>query len=168
MAALSRTHFADTLKLALSACWIALVALMSQHLASERQQLGPSSELPEQARSIREQVPTFYDGLDGPSNPRLVATAVFQSLDRTSLDEIRGRDGVLEIAAGSTPEALRAAEFVDTVVKSVGIDHAGLSSEIYEQAGFEITLEPLRRGYKQGDLLKLLGGNAQRVMATPR
>jgi hypothetical protein len=145
----------DVLKMALSASWIALVALGSQHFAARS-----DAELADQARSIQKQAGNFRDGLNGPADPRLVAAGY-----TAELDEIRAREGLLEVTAGATADPQRAADFIDAAVKTLGIDHVGLSSALNEQSGTGITLQLLRRGYRRGELLKLLGGNAQRVLA---
>ncbi len=64
---------------------------------------------------------------------------------------------------------------VDYAVKLIGIDHVGLSSDFdggggiegYNSAAesFNVTLELVRRGYSDTDIVKLWGGNTLRVMA---
>jgi hypothetical protein len=157
----------DILKMALSAAWIMLVSLVFQQFAAGRFEARSNSEMAERARSIRQQVATFRDGLNGPQDDRLVAAMDTSKLDRESLNQLRARDGVLEVTSGALPDTRRAADFIDAAVKRIGVDHVGLSSALYEQEGFSITLELLRRGYTQEDLFKLLGGNAQRVMSAP-
>ncbi len=67
------------------------------------------------------------------------------------------------------------ADHIDHVVKTAGIDHVGLGSD-YDgvtslPTGMEdvsrfpwLTVELLRRGYSEGDVRKVLGGNIIRVM----
>jgi microsomal dipeptidase-like Zn-dependent dipeptidase len=148
----------DLLKMALSAGWIALVALGSQHFAARS-----DAELMDQARSIQRQAGYFRDGLNGPADPRIVTAGYASELDSRILHEIR--EGLLEVTAGGTADPQRAADFVDAAVKTLGIDHVALSSALNEQSGTGITLQLLRRGYRRAELLKLLGGNAQRVLA---
>jgi membrane dipeptidase len=74
------------------------------------------------------------------------------------------------------PERATVKDFVDHIeyaVKQVGIDHVGISSDFDGGGGvegwdsaaetFNVTLELVRRGYRQGDIAKLWGGNLLRV-----
>lgn len=66
-------------------------------------------------------------------------------------------------------------DHIDHVVKLVGVDHVGLGSDFdgadmpegMEDASRlpQLTEELLRRGYSDGDIKKILGGNVLRVMA---
>jgi membrane dipeptidase len=59
-------------------------------------------------------------------------------------------------------------------VKLIGIDHVGISSDFDGGGGidgwnsasesFNVTLELVRRGYSERDIIKLWGGNTLRVM----
>ncbi len=73
------------------------------------------------------------------------------------------------------PGVERIADHIDHVVKLAGVDHVGLGSD-FDGAemprGMEdvsqlprLTAELLRRGYREPDLVKILGGNLLRVMA---
>jgi membrane dipeptidase len=63
---------------------------------------------------------------------------------------------------------------IDHAVKVAGIDHVGISSDFDGGGGitgwrdasetFNVTLELVRRGYSEGDIRKLWGGNTLRVM----
>ena len=78
------------------------------------------------------------------------------------------------------PPAPRAtvADFVDHIdylVKQIGIDHVGISSDFDGGGGvegwngadetFNVTLELVRRGYTEEQIAKLWSGNLLRVMA---
>ncbi|HVW69563.1 MAG TPA: dipeptidase [Steroidobacteraceae bacterium] len=64
---------------------------------------------------------------------------------------------------------------IDYVVKKIGIDHVGISSDFNHGGGvigwdnegeaLNVTAELLRRGYTQADIAKLWGGNFLRVWA---
>jgi membrane dipeptidase len=66
-------------------------------------------------------------------------------------------------------------DHIDYVVKLIGIDHAGISSDFdggggvdgWRNAGetFNVTLELVRRGYSEQDIAKIWGENLLRVMA---
>lgn len=66
------------------------------------------------------------------------------------------------------------ADHIDYVVKLVGIDHAGISSDFDGGGGvvgwrnaeetFNVTLELVRRGYSEEDIAKIWSGNLLRVM----
>ncbi len=100
------------------------------------------------------------------------------------LDIIRDVKGVIQITAVSAflkpnakPEEVTVADFADHIdyaVRRIGIDHVGISSDFDGGGGFSdwhdasqnpnITVELLRRGYDQGALEKLWGGNFLRCM----
>ena len=64
---------------------------------------------------------------------------------------------------------------IDYVVKRIGVDHAGISSDFDGGGGVDgyrnatearnITVELVRRGYSEQDIRKIWGGNLLRVMA---
>ncbi len=64
---------------------------------------------------------------------------------------------------------------LDYVIKKIGIDHVGISSDFNHGGGvvgwdnegeaLNVTAELLRRGYTQADIAKLWGGNFLRVWA---
>jgi membrane dipeptidase len=66
------------------------------------------------------------------------------------------------------------ANHIDYAVKLIGIDHVGIASDFdggggidgYDNASesFNVTLELVRRGYSEKDIVKLWGGNLLRVM----
>jgi membrane dipeptidase len=66
-------------------------------------------------------------------------------------------------------------DHIDYAVKLIGIDHVGISSDFDGGGGidgwndasesFNVTLELVRRGYKESQIRKLWGGNLLRVMA---
>ena len=76
---------------------------------------------------------------------------------------------------GDTPANLRDyADHIDYVVKMIGIDHVGISSDFDGGGGvdgwrnatetFNVTLELVRRGYTEEQIGKIWGGNLLRVM----
>ncbi|TDT45177.1 membrane dipeptidase [Maribacter spongiicola] len=90
---------------------------------------------------------------------------------------------VLEIGKGlvenktDAPPAVNVADFVnhiDYMVKLIGIDHVGISSDFDGGGGiegwndasetFNVTLELVERGYSEEDIAKLWGGNLMRVL----
>jgi membrane dipeptidase len=75
------------------------------------------------------------------------------------------------------PEAVNVSDFVnhiDYMVKLIGIDHVGISSDFDGGGGIEgwsnasetlnVTLELVERGYSQEEIAKLWGGNLLRVL----
>ncbi|MBO0590346.1 dipeptidase [Cellulophaga sp. E16_2] len=75
------------------------------------------------------------------------------------------------------PPAVNVSDFIDHVdylVKLIGIDHVGLSSDFDGGGGIEgwadasetynVTLELVKRGYSEEDIAKLWGGNLLRVL----
>jgi hypothetical protein len=152
----------------LSAGWIVVVTLVRQKLTTRRVLPQPTAELSQRAASVRQRVRAFRDGLNRGADSRLVAAAYTCDLDDQSLNNIRVHGGVLEVTTDISNDPQRAANFVDEAVKKLGIDYVGLSASLYDRAGYDITLELLRRGYREEDLFKLLGGNAERVMSSPQ
>ena len=84
-----------------------------------------------------------------------------------------------ELAATKTdaPEAVNVGDFVDHIdymVKLMGIDYVGISSDFDGGGGiegwsdasetFNVTLELVERGYSEEDIAKLWGGNLMRVL----
>ena len=75
------------------------------------------------------------------------------------------------------PPAVNVSDFVDHIdymVKLIGIDHVGISSDFDGGGGiegwsdasetFNVTLELVKRGYSEEDIAKLWGGNLLRVL----
>lgn len=75
------------------------------------------------------------------------------------------------------PEAVNVSDFVDHIdymVKLIGIDYVGISSDFDGGGGiegwndasetFNVTLELVERGYSEEDIAKLWGGNLMRVL----
>ena len=64
---------------------------------------------------------------------------------------------------------------IDHLVKKIGIDHVGISSDFDGGGGvdgwndasetFNVTLELVRRGYSEQEIAKIWSGNLLRVMA---
>lgn len=84
-----------------------------------------------------------------------------------------------EMAANKTdaPPAVNVSDFVDHIdymVKLIGIDHVGISSDFDGGGGiegwsdasetFNVTLELVKRGYTEEEIAKLWGGNLLRVL----
>ncbi len=84
-----------------------------------------------------------------------------------------------DLAAQSpdAPPAVNVQDFVDHIdymVKLIGIDHVGISSDFDGGGGiegwsdasetFNVTLELVKRGYSEGEIAKLWGGNLLRVL----
>ncbi len=77
---------------------------------------------------------------------------------------VEGRPGVKELV-----------DHVDYVAKLIGVDHAGISSDFDGGGGIEgwdsaadtlnVTIELVRRGYSEADIVKLWGRNLLRVWA---
>ena len=79
----------------------------------------------------------------------------------------------------NAPEAVNVSDFVahiDYMVKLIGIDHVGISSDFDGGGGiegwsdasetFNVTLELVKRGYTEEEIAKLWGGNLLRVLDT--
>tara|TARA_R110000868_G_scaffold21640_11_gene89837 strand:+ start:3168 stop:4460 length:1293 start_codon:yes stop_codon:yes gene_type:complete len=77
----------------------------------------------------------------------------------------------------NAPEAVNVSDFVDHIdyiVKQIGIDHVGISSDFDGGGGiegwsdasetFNVTLELVKRGYTEEEITKLWGGNLLRVL----
>ncbi len=71
------------------------------------------------------------------------------------------------------PSVADLVDHIDYMVRLIGIDHVGLSSDFggggiagWRHAGesFNVTLELVRRGYSEPDIAKLWGGNLLRVL----
>lgn len=66
-------------------------------------------------------------------------------------------------------------DHIDEVVRQIGIDHVGISSDFDGGGGidgwsdatetFNVTLELVRRGYTEEEIAKIWSGNLLRVMA---
>ncbi|WP_419211554.1 dipeptidase [Maribacter sp. X9] len=84
-----------------------------------------------------------------------------------------------DLVKGKTdaPEAVNVSDFVDHIdyiVKLIGIDHVGISSDFDGGGGiegwsdasetFNVTLELVKRGYTEEEIAKLWGGNLLRVL----
>ncbi|XXX78234.1 dipeptidase [Sorangium sp. So ce134] len=89
---------------------------------------------------------------------------------REEIEKLKAQDGPM-----TPPPPWRIADHIDHVVKIVGIDHVAIGSvfgggEVLHEGlasvdGLPgITLELVRRGYTDGDILSLLGGNFLRVL----
>ena len=112
-----------------------------------------------------------------------------RNLDDEQLDAIKKNGGVVQcVALGAFVKDTTRREgesrippanvqdfvnHIDYVVKRIGIDHAGISSDFDGGGGltgwqdasqtFNVTLELVRRGYSAGDIEKIWGGNLVRV-----
>ena len=92
----------------------------------------------------------------------------------TSAQKAAWRAGMAEIDAKYGPATVTdLVNHIDYVVKRIGIDHAGISSDFDGGGGilgwadasetFNVTLELVRRGYSPSDIEKIWGGNLIRV-----
>ncbi len=90
---------------------------------------------------------------------------------RELVEKLKAQDGPM----APPPPLSRIVDHIDHVVKIAGIAHVGLGSvfggdEVLQDglAGIDglpnLTLELVRRGYSDGDILRLLGGNFLRVL----
>ena len=99
------------------------------------------------------------------------------SLTDATRDEFRRRMAEIDKQYPPGPRAT-VADFVDHIdylVKQIGIDHVGISSDFDGGGGvvgwngadetFNVTLELVRRGYTEEQIDKLWSGNLLRVMA---
>ncbi|XXX72321.1 membrane dipeptidase [Sorangium sp. So ce134] len=99
--------------------------------------------------------------------------------ERSPSDTTSARDEIEKLRAQEAPIQLppiaRIADHIDDLVKVAGIDHVALGSDFDGEgalpgglAGIDgrsmMTLELVRRGYSDGDILKLLGGNFLRTL----
>jgi membrane dipeptidase len=107
-----------------------------------------------------------------------------RNLDDEQLDALRDTGGVVHITAvphflraGKKADEVTVADYVDHVeyaVNRMGIDHVGISSDFDGGGGFNgwrdagesanLTDELLRRGYDEGAIRKLWGGNFLRLL----
>ncbi len=98
------------------------------------------------------------------------------SLSEAAREEFRKRMGEIN-AAYPPPPMATVSDFVDHIdylVKKMGIDHVGISSDFDGGGGvdgwngadetFNVTLELVRRGYTEEQIAKLWSGNLLRVM----
>ncbi|XYI02734.1 dipeptidase [Sorangium sp. So ce1128] len=89
---------------------------------------------------------------------------------REEIEKLKAQEGPMK-----PPSLSRLVDHIDHVVKIAGIDHVGLGSsfggvEVLQEGlasndGLSnITLELVRRGYSDGDILSMMGGNFVRVL----
>ena len=87
----------------------------------------------------------------------------------------RQEEIILRRTLGDTPATVRDyVNHIDYVVKMIGIDHVGVSSDFDGGGGvdgwrnatetFNVTLELVRRGYTEEQIGKIWGGNLLRVL----
>ncbi len=93
------------------------------------------------------------------------------------MERFRARQAELDAKYPAPPRATvkDLVDHIDYAVKLIGIAHVGISSDFDGGGGidgfsnasesFNVTLELVRRGYKEADIEKLWGGNLLRVMA---
>jgi membrane dipeptidase len=105
-----------------------------------------------------------------------------RNLDDEQLLALKGNGGVVQIVAfntylrplGETATVKDLVDHIDYVVKLIGIDHVGISSDFgggggisgWNGAGetFNVTLELVRRGYSEADIAKIWSGNVLRIL----
>ena len=94
------------------------------------------------------------------------------SARRMARDRVREREYARRLPAVT---AARVVDHIDHIVRLVGVDHVGVGSDfdgiqavptdLSSVADLpNLTAELLRRGYKEEDIHKILGGNILRVM----
>lgn len=108
----------------------------------------------------------------------------FRTLDKDEQEKfIRNRQGVVTLAnkkaatIKNVPDAVNVADFVDHIdymVKLIGIDHVGISSDFDGGGGIQgwndasetlnVTIELVKRGYTEEQIEKLWSGNLLRVL----
>jgi membrane dipeptidase len=111
---------------------------------------------------------------------RAAAQAVYQELGVTRRSELTPeqraelRRQLAQVDTRFPPATVRDfVNHIDHAVKLIGIDHVGISSDFDGGGGisgwrdasetFNVTLELVRRGYSEGQIRKLWGGNLLRV-----
>lgn len=124
-----RTLLTTFVKLFLTSAWIVIVALASQNFVAQRTTAESSTALLRRATAIRERAST-----------------------QSYLP-----DGDYQIVNGPFLDAGTAAESVDRSVKSVGLAHVRIAPTVYQRYGFDLTVDLLKRGYHDEDLLILTG-----------
>jgi Zn-dependent dipeptidase, microsomal dipeptidase homolog len=105
-----------------------------------------------------------------------------RNMDDEQLLALKENGGVIQIVAfnsylkpaGETATVEDLVDHIDYVVKLIGIDHVGISSDFGGGGGisgwngaaetFNVTLELVRRGYSEEDIAKLWGGNVLRIL----
>ncbi|MDH8700921.1 membrane dipeptidase [Dysgonomonadaceae bacterium PH5-43] len=104
-----------------------------------------------------------------------------RNISDSLMSAIAEKGGVIQVCLYSyflrnddKAQAKDAADHIDHIVKTVGIDHVGIGSDfdgggsltdIQTISGMpKITIELLRRGYSEEDIAKIWGGNLMRVM----
>ncbi|WP_438010819.1 membrane dipeptidase [Sorangium sp. So ce321] len=89
---------------------------------------------------------------------------------REEIEKLKAQEGPV-----MAPSLSRLVDHIDHVVKVAGVDHVGLGSSFGELDALHeglasndglssVTLELVRRGYSEGDILSMLGGNFARVL----
>jgi membrane dipeptidase len=106
-----------------------------------------------------------------------------RNMDDELLLALKKNGGVIQIIAYSpflcarsrgTASVKDLVDHIDYAVKQIGVDHVGIASDFdggggiagWKDAGetFNVTLELIRRGYTEDQIVKLWGGNLLRVM----
>jgi len=122
-------------------------------IAALRTEFGITATAPAQARAQIDALPT----------------------DRKNAYLARQEEIVSRRTLGDTPATVSDyVDHIDYVVKLIGIDHVGVSSDFDGGGGvdgwrnatetFNVTLELVRRGYTEAQIAKVWGGNLLRVM----
>jgi microsomal dipeptidase-like Zn-dependent dipeptidase len=141
----------------------------------------PTRDIPrEQARaSAMEQLRKEY-GLPEPAGGRGGGAAMQAAIQALPNDKrnafLAAQQNITDVRFPSDPAA-NVADFVnhiDYVVKRIGIDHVGISSDFDGGGGVDgwrsasetlnVTAELVRRGYTEAEIAKIWGGNLLRVM----
>lgn len=133
MAAISRSITLDVFKMLISAGWIAIATLATPSLIAHRTENRVTADIAEHARSIREHVGNSLHSAIAPGDPRFAKVIETEATD-----------------------PVQTAEVIDRAVKQFGISHVAVLPAAFERCSCEITVELLRRGYREDDLLQLL------------
>jgi len=153
-----------------------------REVVREMNRLGLIIDLSHSAES------TFYDVLQASSTPVICSHSSVRSLcdhPRNLTDDqiklLASKEGVIQICLYSgflvkdrNATAQDAVDHIEYVIKLVGPDHVGIGSDFDGGGGINgcngsneiinITVELLRRGYRETDIAKILGGNLRRVV----
>jgi membrane dipeptidase len=104
-----------------------------------------------------------------------------RNMDDEQLLALKENGGVIQLVAfnsylksDGTADVSTFVDHIDYVVKLIGVDHVGISSDFgggggvagWNNAGetFNVTLELVRRGYSEEDIASIWGGNVLRIL----
>ncbi len=104
-----------------------------------------------------------------------------RNMDDEQLQVLKQNGGVIQLVAfksylkeGDDANVSNFVDHIDYAVKKIGIDHVGISSDFGGGGGiigwnnaaesFNVTMELVKRGYKEQDIAKIWGGNVLRIL----